>query len=412
MPRRKGPKRNPSEPLLEIKTEIKEETIDEETGPPKLFNIFKSKNPPSATNPKTDIVIDLCDSETSCSPPDLEKAIPAFSVSPKAIRLTRRSNRLFSSSSTISEDHPELEKAIPISLPSPTRHDANRKLSRLFSSDSMISEDDKPVKEVKQKKKKVKSMEKPSNVIKGDPPKVIMKKPEVKSKEPKPSTSKEETRPVEALVPQPDTTNKPKFNIVHADKSKKLAASGPRKRFRTPSPEFKFDIVLRNGSQARRRGPRKKVVKPVLLDATTVTTNEKIDREKDLSCVGCGKSFTKVIPLQEIIVENSTLKSCLKLFTSLNIPGGSNGNKKAIAGIKIKPILHKVQTITTRMAAPTHRIPTIKPKESDLTLKDNLHTNTDEMDMDIEPNPEPVVQQPKVTFSWDLNVSPSVDVKL
>lgn len=225
----------------------------------------------------------------------------------------------------------------------------------------------------------------------------------------KPSPTKE------SLTKTENGTHIPKFNIVHADKSKKLAQSSMNLRnnkriMRSPSPRspspLKFALVLQNGNNRKttRGRPRKTPAKPTRQDSDTQTSDGKINRMKDLCCEGCEKNLT-LLPSSQDSIDNVILERSLEIFMQLVQP-----TRKAIKN-KCKEIVQQVQTCNvfkTRMSAPTHKVPTIGVKSkpslemptleriSDVGLDTTLDSNTKEVDMDVESNPD--TQLPKLTF--------------
>lgn len=231
----------------------------------------------------------------------------------------------------------------------------------------------------------------------------------------KPSPTKAPlTKAAPAVVPLTNGSHIPKFNIVHADKSQKLAQSSMNLRnkkriMRSPSPRspspLKFALVLQNGNNRKPRGrPRKAPAKPIRQDSDTQTSDGKINRIKDLCCEGCEKNLT-MMPSSQDSIDNVILDRSLEIFMQLAVP-----TRKAIKN-KCKETVQQVQTCSvfkTRMSAPTHKVPTIglkaKPAIEMPTLKQisavGLDTapesNTEQVDMDVESNPD--TQLPKLSF--------------
>lgn len=393
MPRKKDkPKDNL--PITKIKTELRDESSPE---PVRLFSIFKSKNQPSTSIP----VIDLCGTSVSSqeSMSELPKPIPK--IEEPIVEL---------SDSNCSP--PELEEIISPYI-SPSAKRVTRKSTRFLSYDSMAIEEDEPLSEVKKKKQKLtEKSNKLSDAKVQDPAPLKRTSKNLKSEtKPKERTPKEDLSKGHSskstkhsnAEETPAIVNKPKFNVVHADKMKNLASSGIRKntkRFRSPSP-LTFDIVLR---KPNKRKPRKKVDKPVRQESNTQTTDGKIDRIKDLCCEGCDNNLTRVTSSQGTI-QNSVFNACLQLFMPPSQPAITQGNNEDNG--KHKPMLRKFQsskTVVARTCAPSHKIPTVKPKESDQPT--NQDDNTKSCDMDIEKSPEP--QLSNVTFNWDQQVKRSL----
>lgn len=231
----------------------------------------------------------------------------------------------------------------------------------------------------------------------------------------KPSPTRESlSKTAPAIAPLTNGSHIPKFNIVHADKTKKLAQSSMNLRnnkriMRSPSPRspspLKFALVLQNGNNRKPRGrPRKTPAKPIRQDSDTQTSDGKINRMKDLCCEGCEKNLT-LLPSSQDSIDNVILERSLEICMQLVQP-----TRKAIKN-KCKETVQQVQTCNvfkTRMAAPTHKVPTIGLKSkpsiemptleriSDVGADTTLDSNTKEVDMDVESNPD--TQLPKLTF--------------
>lgn len=397
MPRKKDKPKIKQEPIQEIKIENFDGTSPDLV---RHENLFKSSCSTSINTP----VINLCSSQEtmedtrrletssliidlsdSCSPPELLHFSSVCNSPCK--RVTRMSHRLLSSETVLTDDD------CPLSEVKKNR----KRLSEIKNAEDAVRTCKKSKIELKSKQTPVSSKE--SNMIKNLELPFLM--------------------PTMIPIPPTDGLHRPKFNIVHADKSKKLAASSASqrniKRARSPSP-LKFDLVLRKGNNHKPRGrPRKKCVKVVLQSAYTETSHSKIKRTNDLCCSVCMKNLI-LVSLSQDNIEKSIIKTCIDYFVASTKP-----KLKAIEN-KGKPqkIIQKIQTckvLKKHIGAPSHKVPTVptaKIKKSisnemptlermiRVDSKENLDSNTDQIDMDFESNNEPVL--PNLTFSWDQQV--------